>query len=69
MKSNLRLRFLFLQVQELIGEGVFSLKTRAELLEVLKKHGANGVADTQEAPVDRGFFMIGAADDEQKRKA
>ncbi|MCL2625984.1 MAG: hypothetical protein FWD46_04085 [Cystobacterineae bacterium] len=69
MKFNLRLRSLFLQAQELIGDGVFSLKTRSELLAVLEEHAGSWESDKQEVPVDRGFFMIGSSDGEPKSKA
>jgi hypothetical protein len=65
----MKLRSLFFQVQKLLGNGVFSLKTRSEFLEVLEKHGESCAVDTREAPVDRGFFRIGFADGEQKGKA
>jgi len=60
---------LFLQAQELMGNGVFSLKTRSELLAALEKHFDSLTSAGREAPVDRGFFMIGSSDGKPQRKA
>jgi len=65
MKFSPCLRFLFLEAQELLGNGVFLLKTRSKF----ERHLGKLAVGTQEVPVVRGFFMIGSSDGEQKSKA